>query len=260
MPTHILSSLISSTRVLQYPVNLPSILRSESVTETVPTYCKKRTTNYFIPLQEAIASKISNFLSTLSDIGYHQFHNSPPQCQCNTSSHLYQPYGHVIIDDLSIIPNNKLRDLIAKGANYRKHCNVDWDNNLSLLREALDQCGLQWANREMVELSVLSSLKEMTKSQIEECISKLKVNFKQPTGKMLQNAEACIYDLHSKYVFIPADKASNNITIVCKRYYIGTLINSKNWDWIITPLQQETYPTPHIKFHLRTSSVLTKLS
>ena len=37
----------------------------------------------------------------------------------------------------------------------------------------------------MVELSVLSSWKEIVKGQIEEDISKLKQNFKQPTGKVL---------------------------------------------------------------------------
>ena len=56
-------------------------------------------------------------------------------------------------------------------------------------------------------------------------ISKLKQNFKQPTGKVLQNVDvkACLSDLHSKYVFIPADKAPNNIIIKRKRYYIETL-------------------------------------
>ena len=49
--------------------------------------------------------------------------------ECNTSSHLYQPYGYVIICDLSIIPNSKLRDLIAKGLKYREPCKVDWDKN-----------------------------------------------------------------------------------------------------------------------------------
>ena len=52
----------------------------------------------------------------------------------------------------------------------------------------------------------------MVKGQIEERISKLhvKLNFKQPTGKVLQNADvkACLSDLHSKYVFVPADKSS----------------------------------------------------
>ena len=52
----------------------------------------------------------------------------------------------------------------------------------------------------MVELLVLSSWKEMVKGQIEQRISKLKQNFKQPTGKVLQNGDvnACLSDLHSR--------------------------------------------------------------
>ena len=174
-----------------------------SVTETVPTYFKETEPPIIsYTYTKTIASKIFNFSSTLSDLDYHQFHNNPTQCECNTSSHLYQPYGHVITGDLSIIPNSKLRDLIAKGPKYREPCKVDWDKNLSLLCEAVDQYALQWTKREMVELSVLSSWKEMVKGQIEERISKLKQNFKQPTGKVLQNADvkACLSDLHSKYV------------------------------------------------------------
>ena len=66
----------------------------------------------------------------------------------------------------------------------------------------------------------------MVKGEIEERIPKLKQNFKQPTGKVLQNVDvkACLSDLHNKYIFVPADKAPNNIIIICKRYYIETLI------------------------------------
>ena len=159
-----------------------------------------------------------------------------------------------------LVTFSKLRDLIAKGPKYREPCKVDWDKNLSVLCEAVDQYALQWTKREMVELSVLSSWKEMVKGQIEERISKLKQNFKQPTGKVLQNADvkACLSDLHNKYVFVPADKAPNNIIIICKRYYIETLI--KNWDWIIPPLQQETQLTLHVKCHLKTLSIPMILS
>ena len=99
-----------------------------------------------------------------------------------------------------IIPNSKLRDLIAKGSKYREPCKVDWDKNLSILCEAVDQYALQWVKWEIVELSVLSSWKEMVKGQIEERTSKLKQNFKQPTGKVLQNVDvkACLSDLHDK--------------------------------------------------------------
>ena len=100
----------------------------------------------------------------------------------------------------------------------------------------------------------------MVKGQIEERISNLKQNFKQPTGKVLHNVDvkACLSDLHNKYVFAPVDKAPNNIIIICKRYYIETLI--KNWDWIIVPLQQETRPTLHVKCRLKTLSIRTILS
>ena len=82
-------------------------------------------------------------------------------------SHLYQPYDHVITGDLSVIPDSKLRDLIAKDPKYREPCKVYWDKNLSLLCEVVDQYALQWAKHEIVELSVLSSWKEMVKGQID---------------------------------------------------------------------------------------------
>ena len=225
-------------------VNLPSILRSKSVTETVPAYFKEKEPPIIsYTYTKTIASKIFNFSSTLLDLDYHQFHNNPSPCECNTSSHLYQPYGHVITGDLSIIPNSKLRDMIAKGPKYREPCKVDWDKNLSLLCEAVDQYALQWAKREIVELSVLSSWKEMVKGQIEERISKLKQNFKQPTDNVLQNVDvkACLSDLHNKYVFVPAEKAPNNIIIICKRYYIETLIKELGLDNCFTPTGNSTY-------------------
>ena len=158
--------------------------------------------------------------------------------------------GHVITGDLSIIPNSKLRDLIAKGLKYREPCKVDWDKYLSLLCESVDQYALQWAKQEIVELSVLSSWKEMVKGQIEERISKLKQNFKQPTGKVLQNADvkACLSDLHNKYVFVPADKAPNNIIIICKRYYIETLIKELGLDNCSTQTGNPTYTSCQMSF------------
>ena len=126
--------------------------------------------------------------------------------------------------------------------------------------EAVDQYALQWAKREMVGLSVLSSWKEIVKGQFEERISKLKQNFKQPTSKVLQNADvkAHLSDPHGKYAFVPADEASNNIIIIFKRYCIETLI--KNLNWIIASLQQETQPTFHVRCRLKTLSILMILS
>ena len=141
---------------------------------------------------------------------------------------------------LSIIPNSKLRDLIAKGPKYREPGKVDWDKNLSLLCEAVDPCALQWAKREMAELSVLSSWKEMEKSHFEKRVSKLKQNLKQPslTGKVLRNSDvkACLYD-----VFVPADKTPNNIITICKRHYTETLIKELELGNCSIPTGNSTY-------------------
>ena len=59
-------------------VNLPSILRSKSVTETVPTYFKEKEPPIIsYTYTKTISSKIFKFSSTVSDLDYHQFHNDP---------------------------------------------------------------------------------------------------------------------------------------------------------------------------------------
>ena len=90
----------------------------------------------------------------------------------------------------------------------------------------------------------------MVKGQTEERISKLKQNFKQPTGKVLQNVDvkACLSDLHNKYVFVPADKAPNNIIIICKKYYIETLIKALGLDNCSTPIGNSTYTSCQMSF------------
>ena len=32
-------------------------------------------------------------------------------------------------------------------------------------------------------------------------------------------------EFHKRYVLVPADKASNNIIVVCKKYYIDMIVN-----------------------------------
>ena len=109
--------------------------------------------------------------------------------------------------------------------------------------EAVDQYGLQWAKWEIAELSVLSSWKEMVKGQTEELIFKLKQNFKQPTGKVLENVDVktCLSDLHNKYVFVLADKAQNNTIIICERYYNKTLIKELGLNNCSIPTGNSTY-------------------
>ena len=55
------------------------------------------------------------------------------------------------------------------------------------------------------------------------------------------DVKACLPDQHTKYVFVPADKARNNIIIIRKRYYIETLIKELGLDNCSTPTGNSTY-------------------
>ena len=54
----------------------------------------------------------------------------------------------------------------------------------------------------------------------------LKGHFKSPKCKVLDQPDNkdTLHKLHANYVFVPADKAANNVIIVCKKYYIDTLV------------------------------------
>ena len=52
------------------------------------------------------------------------------------------------------------------------------------------------------------------------------LNFKSPKCKVLDQPDVkdTLHKLHANYVLVPADKAANNVIIVCKKYYIETLV------------------------------------
>ena len=66
----------------------------------------------------------------------------------------------------------------------------------------------------------------------------------------MQNVDvkAFLSDPHNKYVFVPEDKAPNNIIIICKNYYIETLIKELGLDNCSTPMGNSTYTSCQMSF------------
>ena len=83
-----------------------------------------------------------------------------------------------------------------------------------------------WSKRERVELKYLSEWKGQLKELVADRMSDLKGHFKSPKCKVLDqsNVKDILQKLHANYILVPADKAANNVTVVCKKYYIDTLV------------------------------------
>ena len=94
--------------------------------------------------------------------------------------------------------------------------------------ESIDLYAKNWSKREQVDLKYLSEWKDHLKELVTDRISNLKGHFKSPKCKVLDQPDLkhtdTLHKLQTNYVLVPTDKAANNVIIVCKKYYIDTLV------------------------------------
>ena len=102
-------------------IDLPALLQSTSVTDKLPLYFRDKeppTVSY--EYTSTVASKLFSFAPANSNLNASDYLSNPQTCQCKESKFCYEPHGHVIIGDLRVIENAKLRELVAKGPKYRE--------------------------------------------------------------------------------------------------------------------------------------------
>ena len=115
-----------------------------------------------------------------------------------------------------------------------------------------------WSKREQVELKYLSEWKDQLKELVADHISSLNRHFKSTKCKVLDQPDVkdTLHKLHASYVLVPADKAANNVIIVCKKYYIDTIVkelginnvNINNPTYILIDYSFETIVKSHNQF------------
>ena len=77
-----------------------------------------------------------------------------------------------------------------------------------------------------MDLKYLFEWKDHLKELVTDHISNLKRYFKSPKCKVLDQPDVkdTLHKLQTNYVLVPADKAANNVIIVCKKYHIDILV------------------------------------
>ena len=165
------------------------------------------------------ASKLFNFAPALSNLNVSEHLSNPQTYQCKESKFCYEPHGHVITGDLRVIENAKLRELVTKGPKYREPQNQCFWNPLIFMQK-IGSKENKWNSNTFL------NGKDQLKELVADRISNLKEHFKSPKCKVLDQPDVknILHKLHADYVLVPADKAANNVIIVCKKYYIDTLV------------------------------------
>ena len=127
---------------------------------------------------------------------------------------------------LRIVRNRTLGRLQEKGPKYREQNIIDWKLNKKILITAIDDYAKNWSKRQGYHVSALEEWSETVKLIISNRITNLQHRNFGPCHKILEDPHIKTYltELQSKYILVPVDKASNNISFVCKYYYIRTLM------------------------------------
>ena len=90
-------------------INLSNILHDKRTCEKVAQYFQNRSPPVISYKYWNVAAKILNFNASVRNIDIDDFIKSLPSCDCALSPFRYAPHGHVITEDISIIPNEGLK-------------------------------------------------------------------------------------------------------------------------------------------------------
>ena len=208
-------------------LNLSNILNQKSVQSNVPPYFQnKESPCISYSYTRSVASKIFNYKRSLQQIDFNSLSQNPLPCTCSGSQFLYAPCGHVVTGDLNIVRNEKLRDLLRKGPKFREPVSFSWHQNFDIIMDACEIYARQWAKKEDVELDTLSEWIKSIGDVVKRRIRRLKHSVNTRYESIFRDPDVVheLSRLHENFVIVPADKASNNYTFVCKKHYVDILI------------------------------------
>ena len=100
--------------------------------------------------------------------------------------------------------------------------------------DACEEYARRWAKKEDVEVETLSEWVKSIADVLKRRIRRLKrsVNTRHESIFCDPDVVRKLFRLNENFVIVPADKASNNYTFVCKKYYVSILIKELGLNWL----------------------------
>ena len=178
---------------------------------------------------KTIRSKICNYRNAIKSGA------TLANCDCHLYDKDFKVNGHIFTGNLSIIENKPLQSLMKKGLNYRDNPFIKKDVIYNSISNSINEYIDKVSKENKINHQDFAPWKNELLLKIKRKLDELKFHYSQTVLNNQANANH-LESLKAKWVFIPTDKASNNISIVCKKYYVETLeteiYNSGNYEKI----------------------------
>ena len=204
-------------------INLPRIFRSKTLKSFVNFLDIKEPSVVYNSVDD-ISSRIFNYNNVV------KYFDEPSLCVCSQfSEFIHIDCGHVVTGNLDIVRNVKLRNILSKGPKFKEPRTIDFDENHRTVLENVKLFLVNWSSKEQVPLENLNGwyieFERLMCLQTADLKSRYSKGLKQQSvfEDKLVIEELDFFKAH--FVLCPVDKASKNVAIICRNFYISNILD-----------------------------------
>lgn len=206
-------------------INLPRLFRDKELKSFV-NFCNVKEPSVVYSSKPDISGKIFNYNSVIND-----FTNlSDIDCMCSEfSEYINKDCMHVATGNISIFKCTKLIDILKKGPRFREPVSIDFDNAHKAIMLNFVDFIKKWSLKEKLPVACfqgwVNKFKDLLDNEIKDLKIRYRVNRKLRSVFSDPDVKAELDYFHKYFVICPVDKATKNISIICKHFYISTVLN-----------------------------------
>ena len=167
-----------------------------------------------------IRSKIVNYKETFNNLD--TLYNATCSCSNYDKQVIKDPYGHIFTGDLNIIHNVQLRSLLEKGLNYRDQQPPNKMKAYDSIRVGLESYVAAISKKTNTTIEQFSEWQNKILNAVKEKLDNMN-QYKYHSVLRDADVKTALAELHEDFVLTPIDKASSNVSIICKQFYIDML-------------------------------------
>lgn len=171
-----------------------------------------------------IRNNVYNYHDVVSDTD-----DDNVKCYCGEySEFIDKDKGHVLTGNLKIINNRKIRNLLCKGSKFIETLYCSKKRVLTYIERDLDTYIKNIAERYNINVKLFVDWKQNVMCNVNKSITDKNLQFNGKCRSVLETNKIFWEDFKNKFVMCPVDKAGNNISIICKKYYVDNIETELN--------------------------------
>ncbi|MCP4653638.1 MAG: hypothetical protein GY858_09710, partial [Candidatus Omnitrophica bacterium] len=207
-------------------LNLNQIFNCSQMRRTLPLpHTDRRKVQVTFRFNPPLANKFHNYSKTLKEVADFTWLQNFLQCtcECATSIYIYQPFGHIVTGDISILPTHNLKIAFSKGSKFRLPVFLTKDKLLLELSTIFSDYCCRVSKRSKIPIGLFSACKKIFFDLVNKRITSLSKHSGNTPPSLTGADWRCLHKFQDKFVIVPADKASDNFIFVCKYYYLQVM-------------------------------------